>query len=112
MSRNDKTYSRIVALAYFHRYGWIAVMWGVAFLFRKGFFFVFAFECIAYAVWTLIGYKRRWRHILCSFQNAYHERMSPYSASWGRIKKSDIYGTFAIFLVLGLVCLCCAIVYR
>ena len=111
MSRNDKTYNRIIALAYFHRYGWIAAMLGLAFLSRRGFFFVFSFGCISYAVWTFIGYKLRWRHILCSFQNAYRERMTPYNASWGRIKNSDIYGTFVIFLVLGLVCLYCAILY-
>ena len=109
MSRNDKTYNKIIALAYFHRYGWKAVMLGLAFLSEKGFFFVFSFGCIAYAVWTFIGYKRMWRHILCSFQNAYRERMTPYNASWGRIKKSDIYGTFVIYLVLGLACLYCAI---
>ena len=112
MSRYDKTYNRIIALAYCHRYGWIVAMWGLAFLSRRGFFFVLSFGSISYAVWTFIGYKRRWRHILCSFQNAYHEKMSPYNASWGRIKKSDIYGNFAIFLVWGLACLCCAIVYR
>jgi hypothetical protein len=111
VSRHDKTYDRIIALAYFHRYGWIAVMLGLAFLFREVFFFVFSTGSISYAVWTLVGYKRRWRHILCSFQNAYRERMTPYNASWGRIKKSDIYGTSAIFLVLGLVCLYCAILY-
>ena len=111
MSRHDKTYDRVIALAYFHRYGWITVMLGLAFLFRDGFFFVFSAGLISYAVWTLVGYQRRWRHIFCSFQNAYRERMTPYNTSWGRIKKSDIYGTSATFLVLGLVCLYCAILY-
>ena len=109
MSRYDKTYNRIIALAYCHRYGWIAVMLGLSFLVRTLFFYIWSIGFIAFAVWTLVGYQRRWKHILCSFQNAYRERMTPYNASWGRIKKSDIYGTFAIFLVLGLACLCCAI---
>ena len=38
MSRYNKTYNRIIALAYFHRYGWIAVMLGLSFLVRTLFF--------------------------------------------------------------------------
>ena len=107
MRRNDKTYNGIIALAYFHRYGLIAVLL-LAFLFHKRFFFVLSFGFIFEAIWTFVGYKRRWRHIFCSFQNPHQEKMTPYNASWWRIKKS-VYGTVSIFLILGLACLCCAI---
>ena len=57
---------------------------------------------IAFAIWSLIGYKRKWKHIYCSFQNAYHQKMTPNNIQWHKIKKSDAYGVSLIFLILGL----------
>lgn len=107
MSHHDKTYDRIIALAYLHRYG-LCLMLLTALLFRSamGFAVCWSGGCIAYAVWTLVGYRRRWRHIFCSFQNTRRERMTPYNTGWGRVKKSEIYGIFWGFLILGLVFPC------
>ena len=115
MSHHDKTYDRIIALAYFHRYGLGLFLLLMVLIARKidGEVFAFAWTggFISYAVWTLVGYRRRWRHIFCSFQNAHRERMTPYNTAWGRIKKSDIYGMFWTFLILGLVFLLCLIAF-
>ena len=112
MSRYDKTYDRIIALAYFHRYGLCLLILAML-LFRSAVGFIFAWSggFIAYGIWTLVGYKRRWRHIFCSFQNARRERMTPYNTGWGQIKKSEIYGTFYGSLILGVVFLFGVIVY-
>lgn len=115
MSHHDKMYDRIIALAYFHRYGLhlLQLLLLMALLFRsaRAFAFVWSGGFILYGVWTLVGYRRRWRHIFCSFQNAHRERMTPYNIGWGRIKKSEIYGTFWGSMILGLVFLFCVIVY-
>ncbi len=104
----DKTYAGIIALAYFHRYGWIAAMFALVLILRET-FFVFAVSAIAYAVWTFVGYKCRWRHIFCSYQNAGHRKMTPERIDWDRIEKYDAYGIPIFFFVMGLVCLCAAI---
>ncbi len=104
----DKTYAGIIALAYFHRYGWIAVMFALVLILRET-LYVFAVSTIVYAVWTFVGYKCRWRHIFCSYQNAYHAKMTPERIDWDRIEKHDAYGVPVLFLVMGLVCFCAAI---
>ena len=104
----DKTYAGIIALAYFHRYGWIAAMFALVLILRET-LFVFAVSAIAYAVWTFVGYKCRWRHIFCSHQNAYHIKMTPERIDWEWVKKYDAYGIPIFFFVMGLVCLCAAI---
>lgn len=104
----DKTYAGIIALAYFHRYGWIAVMFALVLVFRET-LYVFAVSTIVYAVWTFIGYKLRWRHIFCSYQNAYHIKMTPERIDWDMIEKHDAYGVPVLFLLMGLLCLCAAV---
>lgn len=104
----DKTYAGIIALAYFHRYGWIAAMFALVLILRET-LFVSAVSAIAYAVWTFVGYKCRWRHIFCSHQNAYHIKMTPERIDWEWVKKYDAYGIPIFFFVMGLVCLCAAI---
>ena len=119
MSRHDKTYDRIIALAYFHRYGlslFPLLMVLIADKINgeigaKIFAFAWTGGFISYAVWTLVGYRRRWRHIFCSFQNAHRERMTPYNTAWGRIKKSEIYGTVCGSVILGLLFLLCLIAF-
>ncbi len=104
----DKTYAGIIALAYFHRYGWIAVMFALTFILRNV-FYVWSISMIVYADWSFIGYKLRWRHIFCSYQNAYHIKMTPERIDWEWVKKYEAYGIPIFFFVMGLVCLCAAI---
>ena len=60
---------------------------------------------IGFSIWSLIGYKRKWRHIYCSYQNAYREEMTPHSIQWHKIKKSDAIGGPVIFLAMGIILL-------
>lgn len=111
MSRHDKTYDRIIALAYLHRYGLGLLFLAILLRSRVGFLFAWSVGFIAYGVWTLVGYKCRWRHVFCSYQNARRERMTPYNTGWGRIKKAEIYIPFCGHVILGMVLLLCAILY-
>ena len=109
MNRKSNADLDIIFLAYFHRYGWIAMTLITLFLFPDKIFVIFSMSYLMISAWTLIGYKRKWKHIYCSFQNMNHEKMTPYSVDWNRVKKSDAYGIPIIFGVLGLVSLLAAI---
>lgn len=111
MSKGEASAKRIIALAYFHRYGWIGAMTGLVLIMPMLTLYIVSISFILFSLWSLIGYKLKWRHIYCSFQNAYHKTMTPYSIRWGQIKKSDAYGCPLIFLVLGLALLIISILY-
>ncbi len=89
----------IVALAYFHRYGWIVLMLLLMCIIRK--MCVLGIGCVAFSVWTFFGYILRWKHIYCSYQNAYHMPMTPDNINWDTVKKTDAYGIPAILMILG-----------
>lgn len=95
----------VILLALSHRYGWIIVMLlCMTFLPVNKFYTAGAFLLI-YSIWSFVGYKCRWKHIYCSYQNAYHEKMTPHSISWNQIKKRDAYIVPLIFLIFGLMIL-------
>ncbi len=102
MSKGTTRKNRIIALAYFHRYGWIAAMMVFVAIWLEYMIYIFSFGCLAFSVWSFVGYKNKWKHIYCSFQNAYHQDMTPYNIQWSKIKKRDAYGVPLIFLVFGL----------
>ncbi|MBE6800395.1 MAG: hypothetical protein E7529_04240 [Ruminococcaceae bacterium] len=102
MSKGTIRKNRIIALAYFHRYGWIVAMMLCVAIWPEHMMFILSFGCLAFSVWSFVGYKNKWKHIYCSFQNAYHQDMTPYNIQWAKIKKSDAYGVPLIFHILGL----------
>lgn len=104
-----KTEFGIIALAYMHRYGWLAVMGVFCLAFRYAALYIFALGLIAMAAWSFVGYKCRWRHIFCSFQNAAHRKMTPERIDWDSVGQYDAYGLPVLFGVLGFLCLCVAI---
>lgn len=105
MSKVTEKEKRIIALAYFHRYGWTAVMVACIAIWPKQMLLIFSVACLSFSVWSFIGYKKKWKHIYCSFQNAYRQKMTPNSIQWNRIKKSDAYGEPLVFCIMGLVLL-------
>ena len=66
MSKHSEKEKRIIALAYMHRYGWIAILFGCIVIFPKAVFLIFGVGFIADAIWSFVGYKCRWRHIFWS----------------------------------------------
>ncbi len=93
----------IIALAYFHRYGWIATMMVCIAIWPEQMIYILCVGCIIFSIWSLVGYMCKWKHIYCSFQDAYRKKMTPNSVRWHQIKKSDAYGVPLIFLIIGLV---------
>ena len=102
MSKGTEKEKRIIALAYFHRYGWIAAMMACIAIWPKQMLLIFSVTCLSFSVWSFIGYKKKWKHIYCSFQNAYRQKMTPNSIQWNKIKKSDAYGVPLVFFIIGL----------
>ena len=105
MSKGTAKEKRIIALAYFHRYGWIAIMTGLIFLIPQYTLLIVSLCLIASSVWSLIGYKLKWKHIYCSHQNAHRQDMTPHHICWMHINKSEAYGAPVISLVVGVVIL-------
>ena len=101
MSERAATERRIIALAYFHRYGWIAVMMICIAIWPKQMFYILSVGGLVFSVWSFVGYERKWKHIYCSYQNAYHQKMTPHKMQWHKVKKSDAYGVPFVFLILG-----------
>ena len=106
MSKETAKGKRIMALAYFHRYGWIAAMMICVAVWLEQMICILSVGSIAFSVWSFVGYKNKWKHIYCSFQNAYHQKMTPNNIQWHKIKKSDAYGVPLIFLIIYLYPLC------
>ena len=44
-----------------------------------------------------------------SYQNAYHQDMTPDMVNWRKVRKSDAYGVPIIFIVLGIACVAAAV---
>ena len=69
---------------------------------KQFFYHIMSVSFMIFSVWTWIGYKCKWRHIYCSYQNAYRRKMTPNSICWQQVKKSDAYGVPMIFFIFGL----------
>ena len=101
MSKGTTKEKRIIALAYFHRYGWIAIMTGLILLIPQYALLIVSLCFIAISLWSLVGYKLKWKHIYCSWQNAHRKDMTPHNICWTCVKKSEAYGVPLISLVMG-----------
>lgn len=108
MGRRETRTNPVIALALFHRYGWIAAMGCCVLAWREYAVQIIGIFCLLFAVWFVAGYKLQWKHIYCSYQNASHQKMTPNSIRWHTMKTSDAYGVPLVFLVLGLACLIAA----
>ena len=101
-SYNKKTDSiSIIALAYLHRYGWIVIMLGLAYLFHEARYYILMVSSILYSIWTFLGYRLKWKHIFCSYQNANRKKMTPNAINWNWVDKKDAYGVPLFFLLAG-----------
>lgn len=102
MSKGSAKEKRIMVLAYFHRYGWIVTMMVCAAIWLEQMIYILSVGCLGFSVWSFVGYKNKWKHIYCSFQDAYHQKMTPNNIQWHKIKKSDAYGVSLLFFFFGL----------
>ena len=105
MSKGEASAKRVIALAYFHRYGWWVVMAGLVLIMPERILYILGACSVLFSIWSLIGYKLKWKHIYCSFQNAHRKTMTPHNVRWGQMKKSYGYTIPLVFLVCGLIIL-------
>ena len=105
MRKRDSREMRIIILAYLHRYVYPILVFLLPMLFRKllgeAAFLAIGIGVVLFALYTFVGYRCRWKHIYCSYQNAYRQKMTPYRIRWYTIKKSDAYGVPLVFGILG-----------
>ncbi len=109
MSKYGKKEKAIIALAYLHGCGWIFIMLALICICPMGTLWFISAGFLSNAIWTFVGYRRRWKHIFCSFQAAHRLSMTPKNIRWGWVKKFDAYVMPIIELVVGLAFLCMAI---
>ena len=94
MSNHGKNEKRIKTLAYLHRY--FPILGSLISVLLPGVtFYSFGMTFLISSIWTFVGYKRRWKHIFCSFQIMSRDpyaKMTPNSIRWGWLEKRDVYG--------------------
>ncbi len=92
----------ILILAHLHRYGVVYPLFILMPVFGDEHeLLVFGSVFIAWAVYTVVGYKMRWKHIFCSFQPM-RQKMTPDRIRWHEIKSGDVYGMVAIIAFGGI----------
>lgn len=106
MNANRKKSSRISFLAYLHRYCYPLLAVLIPLLIGKKFgsqymLLSMGTAFLLLALYDLIGYKRKWRHICCAYQNARHKQMPPDAVNWDSLKKSDVYGAVLVDAIFG-----------
>ena len=103
----------VMVLAYGHRYAFPILIPGCSMHFgtKENVMLFLGIGLLLYAAYSLAGYLLRWKHIFCSYQNAYHKKMTPDRINWNTVRKSDAYGTPLIFAILGILCIACYLFY-
>ncbi len=102
MKRRSNEEKIIILLAYFIRYGYWITMIILEFLLKSP-YVIFVMSAL-YGIHHLIGLRLHFRHLYCSMQDAYHEKMSLYNSGkyTGKMKKEIIFiGCF--FLIIGVI---------
>lgn len=93
---------QIIILAYANRY-FYPILILVFVLYCN--FLLTGIALLVFSTYQFIGYKCKWKHIYCSYQNAYRKKMTPNNINWNKVKKSDAYGIPVIFGVIGIMCI-------
>ena len=94
INRTQRRRFGIILLAYLHRYVYplLAVVLPLLAESKMNAVLYMGIAFILLALYDFLGFKLRWKHIFCSYQNAYHKKMTPDHINWNSIKKSDAYG--------------------
>ena len=104
MSKTSSRNSRVILLAYTHRYVYPILAVALPMLLEKQYILLaMGIGFLLIALYDLVGYCCRWKHIYCSYQNAHHQKMTPNHILWSNVKKTDAFGSSAIFGFLGTV---------
>ncbi len=92
----------VIVLAYLNRYGLLALFFlPLAFNKNRLGILILGILLLAYSAIQFFGYLLKWRFIFCSYQNAYHTKMTPDAVDWNFVSKTDAFGIPAVFTVFG-----------
>ena len=98
----------IIALAYAHRYLWPVLTVLLPALAGKDYLLWMGICVCTYAMYTFVGCMLYWKHIYCSYQDAYHSKMTPEEDVYrDDVEKIDAYGVPLIFGALGVAAIVC-----
>lgn len=106
----------IIRLAYANRYAFPLFAAFIPFLVSRisgiNFNILLGFSMILFGGYELIGYRLKFRHIFCSYQDAYHLKMTPEKIEWEKLRKADVYGVPLIFITFGIISLVYGIIFE
>ena len=92
-----------IALAYVYRYVFPVAILILPMIFARNSMLLWTGVCfLIFALYSVVGYLLRWKHIYCAFQNAYFKKMTPGNIHWGAVRKRDAYGIPAVFGIIGI----------
>ncbi len=105
-NRHDANSTFIIVLAYANRYFYpLLILLFLSFGKLNSNYIPTGISILAFSAYELIGVLCKWKHIFCSFQNAYHQKMTPKEIDWEKISKIDAYGIPCIFAIWGILLL-------
>ena len=79
-----------VHFANLYRYFFLPVLVIVALFWRGQTLLVMGTGFIAFALYTFIGYKCRWKHLYLAFQEMQRSKMTPNNIQWNTIKTGTV----------------------
>ena len=102
--KHHTNFNCIIILAYANRYLYpLLILCVMAFGKATSNFVPTGVSLLVFAAYQFIGYLCRWKHIFCSFQNAFHQKMTPRRIDWDIISKADAYGIPCFFAIFGII---------
>ena len=99
------SHTAIILLAYAHRYLWPLLLYLLLIFGRVAGYLPAAIGFLAFSAYQLIGYRCRWRHIFCSFQNMNREKMTPNRINWAQVSRVDAYLLPCLWAICGILLL-------
>ena len=92
-----------VHFANLYRYFFLPVLVIVALFWRGQTLLVMGTGFIAFALYTFIGYKCRWKHLYLAFQEMQRSKMTPNNIQWNTIKTGNVLKFPILFSITGVV---------
>ena len=92
-----------VHFANIYRYFFLPVLVLAALFWRGQTLLVMGSGFILFALYTFVGYGRRWKHIYLAFQEMQKQKMTPSHVQWNTIKTGTVLKFPVLFGITGIV---------
>lgn len=94
---------KAVHFANIYRYFFLPVLVIASLIWRSNTLLCMGIGFVAFALYTLIGYKCQWKHIYLAFQEMQKQKMTPNKIQWNTIEPSKVLKFPVCFGILGVV---------